>query len=264
MNDPKRPFHSDELDAKSEEVARIVIKERPEVAACLDGLVFRGQEDALLQLLRAALINMTSSVQLDLEDEDAISACIPDMKTQTERMQLAALALDWEIETRRDPQPGTRQRSAGYRAEVDELLHGPLAPLGLMNGQEQAVVVRWARKSLARESEVEDAEAETKKEELSAIIEDIDAEPAEFPRFITGVPRRCLAEWLARWGEEAFEEANDERILTQMPSDVEAEQTVPAELSLLRDIQKRLQLLTDASRGPAAQACRSIIPRNAS
>jgi hypothetical protein len=145
MSDPGHSFQSDGLDANSEEIARIVIKDRPEVATCLDGLVFRGQEDALFQLLRAALVNMTSSVQLDLEDEGAISACIPDMKAQAERMPLAAMALDWEIQTRRDPQSEIRQRSAGYRAGVDELLHGPLAPLGLENRHEQAVVVRWVQ-----------------------------------------------------------------------------------------------------------------------
>jgi len=131
MSEPGHPPEIDALEVDSEEIAQIVIKDRPEVAACLDGLVFRGREDAMIPLLRAALVNIASSVLLDLEDEDAIQACIADLKIQTQRLPLAAKALDWEIQIRRDPKAASRQRSAGYQAEIHELIHGPLPPLEL-------------------------------------------------------------------------------------------------------------------------------------
>jgi hypothetical protein len=254
---PENPL-LEALDADSEEVARIVIKDRPEVAACLDGLVFRGQEDAMIPLLRAALGNMTASVLLDLEDEDAISACIADLKVQTERMQLAGKALDWEVHARRDPLARTGQRSAGYRAEIHELLHGPLPPLELVNEQEREVVVRRVEESLEREAQAGGSDAEVRIEELRAILEDAEAGTVRFPCFITKLSRPRLAEWLVRWSEKAF------KATLEAASSGDLGESLDAELSSLRDIQERLHPLGSSAQGLAIQLRRPILPRDGS
>jgi hypothetical protein len=263
MNDPSHPFQTDALDADSEETAQIVIKDRPEVAACLNGLVFRGQEDAMIPLLRAALLNMAASVLLDIEDEDGLSACIADLTIQAERLPLAVKALDWEIQTRREPKAVTRHRSAGYRAEVDELLHGPLPPLELVDSQERDAVIRRVNGSLDRETERGDADAEARTGELEAILEDI-GDSAETPCFLASVSRPRLAEWLARWSDEAFREGQRDRGVTSDAADPHPDHGPTGDLPLLRDIQRRLHSRGEVEGGVAAQDCPPIIPRNAS
>jgi hypothetical protein len=253
----------DPLDVDTGETARIVIKERPEVAACLDGLVFRGQEDAIIPLLRAALVNMASNVLLDIEDEDAISACSADLKVQTDRMKLAAMALDWEVQAGKRSKASLRQRSTGYQAEICELLQGPLPPLELVNRQEQDVVVRKVKESLERETQVGEAGAAERMEELRAILEDIGGEEAgSFPCFITRLRRPRLAEWLARWSDEAYKETQAERGAT--PVDLSFGQGVTTEVSLLREIERRLQPPGNQEKSFAASACQPVIPRNGS
>ncbi|HSS42330.1 MAG TPA: hypothetical protein VLK37_07230 [Solirubrobacterales bacterium] len=260
--DDRSSSPDDALDADSEETARIVIKDRPEVAACLNGLVFRGQEDAMIILLRAALVNMTESVLLDLEDEDALSACIADLVIQAERLPLAAKALNWEVQARRDSQAVTRDRSAGYRAEIDELLHGPLPPLALVDSQERDALVRRANASLKRETERGNPDAQTRVEELQAIL--VDTAAAGSPCFVTSLSRPRLAEWLARWSQEAFKEAHDAREGSRTPSDFRVDRLPGGDLSLLRDIQRRLRARDDGRAGVAAQDCAPILPRSGS
>lgn len=263
MNDPGHPPQTDALDADSEETAQIVIKDRPEVAACLNGLVFRGQEDAMIPLLRAALLNMTASVLLDIEDEDGLSACIGDLTIQGERLPLAVKALEWEIQTRRDPQTMARHRSAGYRVEVDELLHGPLPPLELVDSQERDAVIRRVDSSLEREAERGEADAEARTGELQAILEDVGSRPADMPCFLTSLGRPRLAEWLARWSDEVFREGQEQRGVTPAASDLRLDHHPGEDLALLRGIQNRLHPRGRIKRGIAAQDCSPIIPRSA-
>lgn len=254
----------DALDANSDETARIIIKDRPEVAACLNGLIFRGQEDAMFILLRAALVNMTASVLLDLEDEDALSACIADLTIQAQRLPLAVKALDWEIQARRDPQARTRCRSAGYRAEVDELLHGPLPPLALMNSQERDAVIRRVSHSLERETERGDADAEARIGELQAILEDTRLESAESLWFLTSLSRPRLAEWLARWTDEAFREGQEAGGLPPVPTDPRSFRPPGKDISPLRDIQERLRRRGNGRAGVTVQQYAPILPRSGS
>lgn len=264
MNDRGHPPQTDAIDSDSEETAQIVIKDRPEVAACLNGLVFRGQEDAMVPLLRAALLNMTASVLLDIEDEDGLSACVADLAIQAERLPLAVKALEWEIQTRRDPRAITRHRLAGYRAEVDELLHGPLPPLELVDSQEQDAVIRRVNGSLERETERGDADAEARTGELQAILEDVGPEAAETPCFLKSLSRPRLAEWLARWSDEAFREGQEQRGVTPVATDLRCDHHPSEDLALLRGIQNRLHPRVRIKRGIAAQDCSPIIPRSAS
>jgi len=253
MSDSGHRFEGEPLEVENEEIARVVIKDRPEVAACLDGLVFRGREDAMIPLLRAALINMTANVLLDLEDEDALSACIGDLMLQTKRMPLAAKALDWEIQIRRDPQAAIQHRSAGYWAEVDELLHGPLPPLELVDPQERDAVVRRVNGSLRRETERGEANADARIKELQAILEDTGT-GASSPWFLTSLSRPRIAEWLARWSDEAFGE--------KQASGRRTPPNLGGDLSLLRDIQKRLHRRGKGRTSVAAERCAPILPRS--
>lgn len=249
MSDSEQPELSDGLDVASEEIARIVIKDRPEITACLDGLVFRGQEDAMIPLLRAALINTASSVLLDLEDEDAMSACIADLKVQVERMPLAVKALEWEIQSRRNPPVKARRRSEVYRAEIHELLHGPLPPLELVNEQERDVVVRRVQASLQGKTQ---ADVDPEVEELQAILDETDTSTTAPPYFIRKLTRPRMAEWLARWSEQAFKETHEKRALDPRGSNCPAEE-IGTEVSLLRGIQQRLHPLVNTSRGDSVQ-----------
>jgi hypothetical protein len=264
MNDPGRPPQTDAFDADSEETAQIVIKDRPEVAACLNGLVFRGQEDAMIPLLRAALLNMTASVLLDIEDEDGLSACIADLTIQAERLPLAVKALEWEIQTQLDPQAMAPHRSAGYRVEIDELLHGPLPPLELVDSKERDAVIRRVNGSLEREAERGDADAEARTGELQAILEDVGPGPADMPCFLASLGRPRLAEWLARWSDDAFREGQEQRGVTPAAADPRFDHLLGEDLPVLRGIQNRLRPRGKIKRGIAAQDCPPIIPRSAS
>lgn len=218
----------------------------------------------MIPLLRAALIHMASSVLLDLEDEAAIPACIADLKLQADRLPLAAKALEWEIQAQQDPRARTRQRSAGYRAEMQELLHGPLPPLELVDRYERDAVVRRVNGSLAREIERGDADAEVRMAELRAILENTGPDAAESPWYLTSLSRPRLAEWLIRWSDEAFKEAQETPAGAPMSSDPSLDRNDGGELALLRDIQKRLHPRGNFKKGVAAQECSPIIPRSAS
>jgi hypothetical protein len=237
MSDPEHGFHVGTIDVDREEIARIVVKGRPEVVACLDGLVFHGLEDAMVPLLRAALINMTSAILLDLEDEDSLSVCVADLMSRAERMPLAAKALDWEIQTRRNSQSEPRVRSAGYRAEVHDRLHRPLVPLQL-DQRERAIVKRRAERSLERESQREQPGAESRIQELQTLLEEVST--GTDCLFLTKLPRGVLAEWLERWSEEGVVAAQAECSPASIPVDSSLNDSAGAELTLLHDMQKRM------------------------
>ena len=120
--------------------------------------------------------------------------------------------------------------------------------------------------SLEREAQVAEADANVKVGELQAILEDIGVDRAEsFPCFITKLRRPRLAEWFARWSDEAYKEAHADRGAAPMPFDLDFGAAATAELSLLRDLQKRLHPLPDdEKKSPAVHACRSIVPRSTS
>lgn len=247
------------LDVDCEEVARVVVKGRPEVVACLDGLIFHGLEDAMVPLLRAALINMTSGILLDLEDEDSLSACISDLMRRAERLPIAVKALDWEIQTRRGSPSEPRVKSAGYRAEVHDLLHRPLAPLTLDRG-ERDLIKRKAKESLEREHQRQGPGSDSRIQELQTLLEDVSIGASSF--FLTKLPRGALAEWLERWSEEESEMAQPGRAPTSIPLDSSLEDSATADLTLLHDIQKRL--LGIFTPNPSVQSCRPIVPRGSS
>jgi hypothetical protein len=212
------------------EIARIVVKDRPEVAACLDGLVFRGLEDALIPLLRAALINMAAGALLDLEDEDSTPVCIPDLIIRTKRMSLAGKALDWELQARRNPPERVRQRLVRYQVEVQELLLGPPAPLEL-DRQEREVVLRKVKEALAAGGHTNDADADLRLEQLKTISNELDSQGSTGVLNVVGLTRASLAEWLAEWSDGAFDAAQ---------ADCGTPKSIDAEGSLLRDVQTRL------------------------
>jgi len=258
MSETGHDFPVGALDVDCEEVARIVVKGRPEVVACLDGLVFHGLEDAMVPLLRAALINMTSGILLDLEDEDSLSACISDLMRRAERLPLAVKALHWEIQTRRGSPSESRVKSAGYRAEVHDLLHRPVAPLEL-DRVERELVKRKAKESLERERQRKGPGAESRIQELQTLLGDVSTGANSL--FLTELPRRVLAEWFERWSEEESEAAQTGRTPGSAPVDSSPEDSARAELTLLHDMQKRLLGIVKAT--PSVQACRPIVSRSA-
>src|SRR3954454_10835545 len=98
---------------QSEDLARILLEDRPEVVACLDGLAFRGKEAGMIALLRASLLNLSSEVLIDLEEEDEMPALIDDLQDRIHRMVLAVKALDWELQAHKDPELVSKPRYAG-------------------------------------------------------------------------------------------------------------------------------------------------------
>lgn len=232
-----------------QEAARLVCKDRPEIAACLDGLVFRGQEEATSLLLRAALVNVSARILGDFEQEESVPAFVGDLQVQAMRLVLAGKALERELQVDRDPQARSHPRTWGYSAEIGELLHGPLPPLEL-NREEREVVVRRANASLESEAQIEDDDAKQRIAELQAILEDAGGGGIEESScLIARLPRPRFAEWLARWVKES----------QGMPTD----STASSDVSLLSDIGGRLSIAKHARKGISAKLSPPIFPRSA-
>jgi hypothetical protein len=256
MSRPEHDWPLGALDVDGDEIARVVVKGRPEVVACLDGLVFHGREDAMVPLLRAALINLTSGILLDLEDEDSLSACITDLMSRADRMPLAVKALRWEIQTLSGSDSEPRVRSAGYRAEIHDLLHQrPVALLKLDPG-ERDLLQRKAEESLDREGQRQVRGAEARIQELQTLLGDVSAEANSL--LLTSLAPGALAEWVERWSEEESEAAQAQRAPASVPVDSSlVEGPAKSDLTLLRDIQMRL--LGGRQRESLGSTCRPII-----
>jgi hypothetical protein len=190
------------LESPSEDLARIVLEDRPEVVACLDGLAFRGKEAGMIALLRASLLNLSSEVLIDLEEEDEMPALIGDLQDRIHRMVLAVKALDWELQARKDPELVSKPRYAGYRVEILELLRGHLPPFELSPREKEALAAR-AKASLEMELRRGGRDGDAKAVELRAILDDLAGNSAAPASMIARLPRPRLAEWLSRWVEES-------------------------------------------------------------
>jgi hypothetical protein len=235
---------STEQTGETQDVARIFCKERPEIAACLDGLVFRGQEEATSLLLRAALVNVAANVLGDFQHEESIPAFVGDLQVQAMRLVLAGKALERELQVRDNPQASAHPRAWGYSAEISELLHDSLPPLELSQ-EERKIVERRAKVFLESEVQTEDDGAKQRIAELEAILKDVgDEEKDGSSCLIVRLPRPRFAEWLARWVEAATAEAPHS-----------------AEASLLRDIAERLWGQARPERGMSIEQSPPIIPR---
>lgn len=236
-----------------QDVARVVCKERPEIAACLDGMVFRGPEEATALLLRAALVNVTSNILGEFEDEDAIPQFVEDLLPQALRLILAGKALERNLQINEDEKASSRARSVGYSAEVQELLHGRLEPLEL-NQKERKVVLARVETSLHAELHGKAADDGSRRaEELKAILADIGSEEiAGQGGRIARLPAPRLAEWLTQWQEELTESSLDEE-----PETIPFTEQAP----LLQSLRERLLNAEKKGDGPKLSSCPPILPR---
>jgi len=223
------------LESQAGDLARILLDDRPEVVACLDGLAFRGKEPGMIALLRASLLNLSSEVLIDLEEEDEMPALIGELLDRIHRMVLAVKALDWELQVRKDPELVSKPQYAGYRVEILELLCGHLPPFELSPREREALAAR-AEDSLERELRKGQRNGDAKLVELRTILDDVAGITPTAP-MIARLPRPRLAEWLARWGEEC---SGDDK-------------------SILRDMETRLR---DSERpGSQVEADQPVVPR---
>jgi hypothetical protein len=235
---------STEQTGETQDVARIVCKERPEIAACLDGLVFRGQEEATSLLLRAALVNVAGRILGDFQHEESIPAFVGDLQVQAMRLVLAGKALERELQVQNNPQASSHPRAWGYSAEISELLHHSLPPVELSQ-EERKIVARRAKVFLESEVQAEDDGGEQRIAELQALLQDTgDEGKGGSSCLIVRLPRARFAEWLARWVEAATAEAPQS-----------------AEVPLLRNIAERLLGQARPQRGMSVQKSSPIIPR---
>jgi hypothetical protein len=236
-----------------QDVARVVCKERPEIAACLDGMVFRGPEKATALLLRAALINVTSNILGEFEDKDAIPEFVGDRLPQAARLVLAGKELERNLQIEEDEKANSHARRIGYSAEVQELLHGRFEPLEL-DQKERDVVLARVEASLHAELRGKAADDQSKRhEELRAILDDVRSEEiAGKGGRIARLPAPRLAEWLTEWEEEVTQISLDERS-EPMP--------LSEQVPLLRSLRARLLNSGKMREGLKLSSCSPVLPR---
>jgi hypothetical protein len=219
------PYHTDLGVMDDQEVAHLVIREHPEIVACLDGLQFDAGEGALLTLLLASVRNSAEKILMDVRDEEDIPESIFDVEDRAKRVGIAAKAIQWELQNQGDPHPDSRARSAAYHAEALELLHGP-PPVIELSAQEREVLVRRAAASLEQANAEDHAEVGTRRRELQVLLDDLALlQKSDFPLFVTklSVPRLCA--WMARWNEDLYGKGPD----------------ASSELAVLRTVWERLK-----------------------
>jgi len=236
-----------------QDVARVVCRERPEIAACLDGMVFRGPEKATAVLLRAALINVTSNILGEFQDEDAIPQFIGDLQPQAMRVVLAGKALERNLQIEEAEKANSRARRIGYSAEVQELLHGRFKPLELSQ-KERNVVLARVETSLHAELRRKAADDRSRRaEELRAILDDVGSEEiAGQGGHIASLPAPRLAEWLAQWEEE----------VTRIPPERPEPLPLPEQAPLLRSLRDRLLDARKTGEGLRLSSCSPVLPRS--
>jgi hypothetical protein len=236
-----------------QDVARVVCKERPEIAACLDGMVFRGPDEATALLLRAALINVASNILGEFEYEDAIPQFVGDLQPQALRLILAGKALERNFQLDEDETANSSGATIGYSAEIQELLHGPFEPLDL-NEKERNVVLARVETSLSAELRGKAADDKSRRpEELRAILADIgsNGDAGEGGR-IARLPAPRLAEWLTRWEDEVKQASVDER-REPMP--------LADQAPLLCFLRERLLESGKTRAGLKLSSCAPVLPR---
>lgn len=183
------------------EVAHLVIGERPEVVACLDGLEFHAGEEALVTLLLASVRNSVEQILIDVQDEN-IPTSILDVEARAKRVCIAAKAIRWEFQKKGEPHPDSLARLAAYRAESLELLHGPPTPIEL-SSVEREVLDGRAAASLEQENADDHAEVGTRKRELKVLLDDLALlQKSDFPYLVTRLPVPRLCAWMARWRKD--------------------------------------------------------------
>lgn len=263
MSNLQQPPELDLTDVEGDEIARIVIKGRPEIVACLDGLVFHQQEEAMIALLRAGLLNMASQALIDLDIEEEIAVSVADLQGRARRMTLASKALSWEIQNLGSSAAQIGPRSAAYKAEVCELLAEHLPPIAF-SPQEGDVVFRWASASDEQEASVETPCSEIRRHELRTLLDDLDPQSNSGSSiFVTKLPRPRLAEWIHRWREESYRKVVAERPAAESPNHRRAESSVEIDLSLLRAIESRLVEGGEPDSDSSTRPVGPILPRGA-
>jgi hypothetical protein len=251
----------DQVDAS--DVARVVLNGRPEVVACLDGMEFFGQEDALLSLLRAAIVNLAVRILEDLDDEEIVRKTTIDVLGRAQRLHVAARAMHWEVESRGNPEDDILARSAGYRAEARELLHGAPPPLQLSQ-EEQEVVLREVRASKEMEEEKQHGGGQSRLLELETILEDLARVSAASTSWaVLTLPNPRFLEWLVRWDQELRgRQVGARPSCSAIPPGPATDLDVPAELAILRRIRKRLEHPAEVDPASSSLAAdRPIFPR---
>jgi len=236
------------------DVARVLCKERPEIAACLDGMVFRGPEEATALLLRAALMNVASNILGEFEYQDAIPQFAGDLQPQALRLILAGKALERNLQLDEDEAANSNAATIGYSAEIQELLHGRFEPLELSK-KERDVVVARVETSLFEELRGKAADDESRRpEELRAILADIGSNAgAEEGGLIARLPAPRLAEWLTQWEDDVKRGSLDERRGEPIPL---ADQAL-----LLRSLRERLLDPGKTKEGLKLSRCAPVLPR---
>jgi hypothetical protein len=200
------PYHTDLGVVDDQEVAHLVIRERPEIVACLDGLQFHAGDEALMTLLRISIRKLAERIAMDLhEDATDPSESIREAQVRAKRINIVAKAVQFEVQKQGFPPGAHSAPFAAYRAETLELLHGP-PPLIELSREERGVVARRAAASLELHEAQDDAGAGGKQQELRVLLDDVDLlGKSDFPYFVTKLPTARLFEWLARWQEESPE-----------------------------------------------------------
>jgi hypothetical protein len=174
-------------------------EERPELVACLEGLHFRAGGGALRALLEAAIRNLVSEILTNLSEEADLSELIVDVEARAAQLPPAARALRWEFEKQGPPPPDLGKRSAAYRAETLEHLHGPPPPIRL-DRPELEISTRMAKSSLEDEAAQEHDQAASRRQELKALLDGLAlVEKADFPYLVTELPMPRLLAWLDHW-----------------------------------------------------------------
>jgi len=235
-----------------QDVARVICKERPEIAACLDGMVFRGPDPATALLLRAALINVTANVLGEFEYEDAIPQFVGDLVPQALRLVLAGKALERNLQIDEDGTANSQARRIGYSAEIQELLHGRFGPLELSR-KERDVVLARVETSLSAELRGKAADDRSRRpEELRAILDDIGSnEIAGNGGHIARLPAPRLAEWLTQWEEE----------VPHLPPGRAEPLPLSEQAPLLRSLRERLLKSEKPREGLRLTSCSPVLPR---
>jgi hypothetical protein len=235
------------------DVARVVCKERPEIAACLDGMVFRGPDEATALLLRAALLNVASNVLSEFEYENAIPQFAGDLQDRALRLILAGKALERNLQLDEDGTANSNAATIGYSAEIQELLHGRFEPLELSK-KERDVVLARVESSLSAELRGTAADDESRRpEELRAILADIGSnEDAGEGGLIARLPAPRLAEWLTQWEDEVKQASPDERRGEPMP--------LADQAPLLGSLRERLLDTRKTREGLKLSSCPPLLP----
>lgn len=196
------------LDCPDGDVARLVVNGRPEIVAALDGLTFWAGDAQLIPIIRAGVASLARNLALLAENPEVEDGeLIEELCSAAGRLQLAAKAYRRLVELKEDTDEGLASPyEQGYRAEVAELLHGPLPPFSL-SAKERGVVTRSAKASLDRERGSSDALSSERIRELELLVEDAGDE--DHPKDgieIAALPRPRLFEWVKRWSAKTQDE----------------------------------------------------------